>query len=88
MRLQFVDRVIEIAYHRNGISGNGFHVVLFEPTESPHSAFLAIVFAEPGNVAVLDVQKTYDRNIAFANGNSWRGGKFEKELREAIKEWR
>lgn len=71
----------DIAYHRNGIGGTGFHVILFR---WENANMVAIVFQEPGHVAVLDSKETASGNIAFANGNSWRGDNFEPRLREWI----
>ena len=80
-------KVKEIAYHRNGICGEGFHVVTFTQAEygQTHN-MLGILFEGSGRCAVLDVDQTAAGNIAFANGNSWRGDHFEDDLRKAITE--
>jgi len=81
---------VAISYHRNGICGNGFHVVRFgwyDADEKAHRTMVATVFAEPGNCAVLDLDETARGNIAFAKGNSWRGDEFEPTLRELIAAW-
>jgi hypothetical protein len=70
-----------IAFHRNGICGAPFHVVLFHDGDSRK---LAIVFDEPWHCAVLDVAKQAAGDIAFGS-NSWRGDTFEPHLRAAIK---
>ena len=82
---------VQVAYHRNGVAGIGFHVVLFtwkdtdaQPTKNRQ--MIASVFHEAGAVVVLDVQETAEGNITFANGNSWRGDHFEAALRQAIAE--
>lgn len=114
-----VTAVTQVAYHRNGVGGNGFHAVLFEtshtvcanckghdsagwtdgdgrPTPCPNCngtvfetssrPMLGIVFDESGSVAVVDVAKLSDPAIGVAFGkNSWRGDRFEDELRAAIK---
>jgi hypothetical protein len=69
-------------YHRNGISGAPFHVLLFRDGQSLK---LGIVFEQPGHCAVLDVQKLAEGDIAFGS-NSWRGDWFEPALRRAIRE--
>ena len=81
-------KIKEVTYHRNGICGNGFDVVLFDHKDEKNvnHRMVGIVFEESGNVAVLDVDQTAQGNIAFAGGNSWRGDWFEDELRKAIKE--
>jgi hypothetical protein len=96
MRIQ----VKEVAYHRNGVAGEGFHVVRFSFTEGgmphpnlvgavvggkPHPNMVGIVFDGGGRVAVLDADLTAAGNIAFAMGNSWRGDQFEADLRDAIR---
>lgn len=78
-------KITHLAYHRNGVHGNGFHVALFTWKDGHRSrSMVATVFMEPGNLAVLDVGETTAGNIAFAGGNSWRGDDFEQELRVAI----
>ena len=79
---------VRIAHHRNGISGAPFHVVTFQYREAGCTHHLgATVFEETGHVAVLDLDATLDGNIAFGEGNSWRGDAFEDALREAIAAW-
>jgi hypothetical protein len=77
-------KVLEIAHHRNGISGEGFHVVRFK--WDGNASMVATVFEGAGRVAVLDAQKAADGDIAFAS-NSWRGDRAEPALRAAIAEW-
>ncbi len=77
----------EVSYHRNGISGNGFHVVQFKFKEDGVSLnMIGIVFEEPGNVAVFDRQ-LLSVGIAEFIKNSWRGDRFEPALRRAIKRY-
>jgi hypothetical protein len=78
---------VQVAYHRNGISGEGFHVVCFawhDPTARRVRSMVATVFAEAGQCAVLDIEATTQGNIAFAQGNSWRGDEFEAVVRQHI----
>jgi hypothetical protein len=80
-------RVIKHEYHRNGISGNGFHVVIFDWTE-PNDAqknMCAFLFEETGSIAVTQIDMLKEHNIEFACGNSWRGDHFEGAIREFIK---
>jgi hypothetical protein len=84
MSEKLVSKVNKVAYHRNGICGNGFYVVLFE---SDKKNMMGILFEEMGDCAVLDVDMTAQGNVEFANGNSWRGDRFEPELREAIADY-
>jgi hypothetical protein len=69
-----------IAYHRNGIDGAPFNVMLFHDGDSEK---MAIVFERPGYCAVLDVTKLAAGGIAFGS-NSWRGDCYEPALRPAI----
>lgn len=73
-----------VDYHRNGICGEGFHVVRFSDPEG--GEMVATVFAESGYVAVLNITELANGNTAFAQGNSWRGDHYEDWLREAIAE--
>jgi len=76
-------RVIDTAYHRNGICGAPFHVVLFHDTGDENTRKVGILFKEPYHCAVLDVVKLAKGSIAFGV-NSYRGDRFEPALREAL----
>lgn len=81
----------QTAYHRNGVSGEGFHVVTFswDNPETGHTHHMVgTVFDEQGQCAVFDIDELTKDNIAFAKGNSWRGDNFEPELRVAIERFR
>lgn len=71
----------QIAHHRNGIAGAPFHVLLFRDPEA--GPMLGIVFAEEGQVAVLQLDRLTAGDIAFGS-NSWRGDVYEPEFRRAI----
>jgi len=83
-------KIIDASWHRNGISGEGFYAVIFEYTdeeqESPRK-MVASLFDESGYCAVYAIDELVKGNIAFARGNSWRGDKFEGQLRKLIKEY-
>lgn len=82
-----VKRIIQVAYHRNGVSGEGFHAVRFEADEVK-GEMVAIVFKEPYHCAVLNVEMLSDPECGVKFGaNSWRGDRYERELREAIAAW-
>jgi hypothetical protein len=85
MNKRLVSKVKEIAYHRNGIGGEGFHVVTFHCNEN-HSDMVGVVFEGPGRVAVFDRDLLGKGVIEFAV-NSWRGDEFEPSLREVIEKW-
>ena len=76
--------VKSIAYHRNGVSGEPFQVVLFD--SEGYSNMVAILFPEPFHVAVLNVDQLAKGEIRFWY-NSYRGDVFESDLRDAIINW-
>ena len=75
--------VIEnIQYHRNGVCGAPFHVLIFrDPDEG---RMVGIVFDQEYHVAVFNFDKLALGNIAFGV-NSWRGDRYESPLRKAIR---
>lgn len=75
--------IITLAYHRNGISGAPFHVVLFHEEDSRK---VGILFDREAHCAVLDVDRLHQGDIAFGS-NSWRGDRFEPALRKAVAEF-
>ena len=78
--------IITIDFHRNGICGAPFHVVLFEDIGSRISRKVGIVFEEQHHCAVLDVAKLAAGDIAFRS-NSWRGDVYEPHLRQAVEQF-
>jgi hypothetical protein len=72
----------EVAYHRNGVSGEGFHVVKFD-TYNPFQFLVGVVFHEPGHVAVFNRELLGKGVIAFGE-NSYQGDHFEPGLRKMI----
>lgn len=63
--------LVKIDYHRNGVSGNPFYVALFK---QDGELMVGVQFVgEPMSTAVLSVHQLTEKNIEFANGNSWRG---------------
>jgi hypothetical protein len=70
-----------IDYHRNGICGAPFHVMLFR--DADEGRMLGIVFDEPYHVAVLNLDKLAQGIITFGI-NAWRGDWYEPGLRRAI----
>ncbi len=81
-----VKRVIEGAYHRNGIGGEPFHVVLFESDfeDARGEVMLGVVFDAPGAVAVLNM-RFLDLGIVAFRENSHRGDRYEADLRAWVK---
>jgi hypothetical protein len=75
--------VIDWAYHRNGICGAPFHVVLFDDVNDENTRKVGILFDKPFHCAVLDVAKLSAGSIAFGF-NSYRGDVFEDVLRSHL----
>ena len=68
-------RRFQVQYHRNGVSGEGFHLCEFLLAEGRYLKPLrAVVFSERGQVAVMSDDFR----------ERWRGDEFEDALREAI----
>lgn len=92
-----IAKVVQVAYHRNGVGGEGFHAVIFEIVPELSSSYytrskkarqtlVASVFEGRGQVAIFDVSKLSDPTIGVAFGeNAWRGDHYEAELRAAIR---
>ena len=77
-----------IDYHRNGISGLGFHVMI---VEDEGREILVVRFPEEADketgsivCAVFDLKKLDERDIAFFS-NSFRGDRFSKFADECIR---
>lgn len=69
--------VISHGWHRNGISGEGFHVVRFNwnDPEEPCKNMIATVFGDEKYIAVLCLDDL---------SKCWRGDYFEASLREYL----
>src|SRR5690348_949630 len=72
-------KILDVARHRNGCSGNPFYVVRFR---EGRDVMLGVVFDEQGNVAVFNEKLLGEGVIAWGE-NSWRGDDYEDFLREA-----
>lgn len=92
---EYID-IHEVAYHRNGIAGEGFYAICFSwDDDGTYRKMLGVVFPDDNDsfgynpranphTAVFDVNELAVDNIAFARGNSWRGDRFDHDLRDAI----
>lgn len=76
-------RIVDWDFHRNGISGAPFHVVLFDDVGDENTCKVAVLFEAAHHCAVLDVAKLAANNIAFGF-NSYRGDLFEETLRKHL----
>ena len=74
-------------FHRNGVAGEPFHVVIFDEDRNARpddqGRKVAIVFEAPWHIAVLGIAKLAAGDIRFGS-NSWRGDEYEPHLRKAI----
>ena len=80
---RMIHRVHSVAFHRNGVAGEGFYAVSFStremiPGTRQRWALIAAVFEARGRVAVLSPGCVLE---------CWRGDNFEPELRSAIAAW-
>ncbi len=81
-------KIVNASYHRNGICGMGFYAILFKDLEEDKKDLMvASLFDESGYCSVYSVKELVKENIAFANGNSFRGDRFEGELRPLLKKF-
>jgi len=81
-----VVKVVSIEYHRNGVSGEGFHIVNFKERDGRcRQDMIAMVFPTGGHVAVFNYDLLKAGNFKWME-NSWRGDNYEVELRAAIQE--
>jgi hypothetical protein len=81
-------KILGVAYHRNGVGGNGFHVVRFTANDDEGNGryMIGVLFDGAGDVAVLDAELLHEGEIGFGI-NSWRGDVYEAELRAAVAEY-
>lgn len=82
-------KITNIAYHRNGIIGTSFYAVLFHyKALGKQRNMLGIVFEEPHHCAFVctDLLNDREQGVDFGH-NSFRCEFFEKEIRQAIKEY-
>lgn len=93
-----VNTVQEIAYHRNGVSGKGFYAIRFTADmegndnpiwgaitpSRPNLNWFAALTDDPGECYVICLDLIPEVGVKFAGGNSWRGDRFEPELRAAV----
>jgi len=77
-----------IEFHRNGISGVGFYIVLFYEIDENNNKkeMIAIVFKTEKHVAIFN-KELLNKNVIKFKINSFRGDLFEKGLREDIANW-
>lgn len=81
--------VIAVAYHRNGIAGCPFRVVLFLDLDGTRKVAIQMSdetgedYGAEGMTAVLEVHKLCKGDVAFGS-NSWRGDIFGERINATI----
>lgn len=83
---------ISVAHHRNGVSGEPFHCVIFDKTDRDGTnRMLAVRFADDEGegfqnprIAVFDLALLSQSDIEFGS-NSFRGDHFVDAIDKAIK---
>ena len=83
--MKMIKKVIDVAHHRNGVSGTSFEVVLFvdKDTGEKFIGILPDCDENTNNAFVLSVDRLAQDNIKFAE-NSWRGDNYAQELKVAV----
>jgi len=86
MNEKMVTKVMEVAYHRNGIVGDGFYVITFM---QKRNRMVGILFPEIGQCAcsILDID-LLNKNVVTFGKNSWRGDRYYDELLEVVEEYK
>ena len=83
-----ISNVSKVAFHRNGIGGEPFKVVLFDMQESgePARKMVAIRFDDDVDdfyvsprIAVFDVAMLSQGIIEMSQGNAWRGDSLDRK---------
>jgi hypothetical protein len=77
-----------VAYHRNGVCGVPFTVILFTDNDIGGGTMVATISdADDMACHVLNVDELTKGNIGFAQGNSWRGDRYANVLLPLVKEF-
>jgi len=84
-----ITKVHAVEWHRNGVGGLGFHVVLFD--EATEGRMMAVDFGPEadaatdsfGVIAVFQLDKLAAGDVAFGS-NSWRGDHYTGPVRAVI----
>lgn len=87
----------QVAYHRNGVSGEGFWAVVFtDPEQAYAGRFLATIFGDEDpkgefyncSTAVISLDLAVQGDIGVKFGaNSWRGDHYDAMLRVGVERW-
>ena len=82
---EYIHKIDKMAHHRNGISGQGFTVVMFQNSGNK-APMIAVVFDDTEkHVAVFDFNLLKQGVIEFGS-NSFRGDNYEHDLRAFIEQ--
>ena len=72
-------RILEVAFHRNGCSGESFYAIRFL---DQRRLLLGLVFEQPNRIVVID--PLHAAETVAAGVNSWRGDLYEETLRNVV----
>ncbi len=87
--------IVSADHHRNGVGGVGFYAIIFD--DRAEGRMVASLFDStndgednslPGDesyCAVYNIEELNKGNVAFANGNSWRGDRYADALRPLLR---
>lgn len=75
-------QILDADYHRNGVSGVGFHVALVDDPNDG-DVKLVVMFPTEGHTAVLSLDKLVAEDIKFGS-NSYRGDLYEEALHKEL----
>jgi hypothetical protein len=68
--------ILQSAYHRNGVSAEGFWIIRFSWDDR---IMLANIFDDSGQISIVDANLAASGEIGFGR-NSWRGDNFANAL--------
>jgi hypothetical protein len=77
-------KIIKSEYHRNGVSGVPFQIVIFDYKDNEVELKNMCAFLFEESCAITNIDQLAAHNIEFGNGNSWRSEKFETLIRQEL----
>ena len=82
---RIVKEILDVSFHRNGVSGKGFIAVLFTMYNEDGVFIASVPYDDYRGTTVFNVDKLAEGNIKFGEGeNSWRGDNIGYELKDVV----
>ena len=79
----------DVAYHRNGIAGLPFYVVLFNDTDKGMFNQVATIDEDGKDCRVINAGMVVTAGeIGTRHMNKWRGDRYLHKIKEAMREYR